>query len=136
MLTSKNYLNKYGKEEKAYLSMSCYKEKNGKYQYGSLTLNPPSSLYWDARGADFKWDDEQSQIEIFKDSSRSRYESASFRNSKRLIKKLAKHSKLQIRFFAEGPRQYTAEFALTGKPFKNLYLPIEEDISKFIEKCS
>jgi len=116
------------KEGQALLSISCTKYAEPKnYSTGSyiFSLIPPSSLKtsYVANYADLKWGENQSESKEFSSDFSGGF--ANFYYAGDLIRKLDKHSKLQIRYLTQTKGQQIAEFELIG----------EKDIATLISKC-
>lgn len=125
------------------LSLSCTKyapdSESGISGSYSFSIAPPNSLVYSLRSfADLKWDEEQPESKEYKYSMGTYGDYAFFYYSKDLIKKLAKHSTLKIRYSTLSQGTQTAEFSLVGERQKNNYsnyFPLEQDISELIKKC-
>ena len=133
--TDKSYFRMYDNPKiSATLDITCTKYANNNRGY-ELTIDPPTRILNEGKRffkVEIKWDDLQPTTHYTTPKTNKTtftYLGNTISNSEDLIKKLDKHSKLQIRYQTQKGTQI-AKFSLIKQDNYN------SDISKLITKCS
>ena len=133
--TDKSYFRMYDDPKiSAKLRVTCTKYANNNRKY-ELTIDPPTGILNEGKRffkVDMKWDDLRPTTHYTTPKTNKTtftYLGNTISNSEDLIKKLDKHSKLQIRYQTQKGTQI-AKFSLIKQHNKNW------DISKLVNKCS